>query len=153
MPPTSHYLTCEGREIHYMAWGDPAAEPVIAWHGLARTGRDMDDVAEHLAARYRVICPDTIGRGLSQWSPEPEREYCLAFYARLATRCSTSSASSECTGSAPRWAARSARRRRAAPLRGRIRSLVLNDNGAAARRSRDRAHPQLRRQPAGVRRP
>jgi pimeloyl-ACP methyl ester carboxylesterase len=31
-----------------------------------------------------VICPDTIGRGLSQWSPEPEAEYCLAFYARLA---------------------------------------------------------------------
>ena len=27
-----------------------------------------------------MICPDTIGRGLSQWSPEPEREYCLAFY-------------------------------------------------------------------------
>jgi pimeloyl-ACP methyl ester carboxylesterase len=31
-----------------------------------------------------VICPDTIGRGLSQWSPLPEQEYCLAFYAKLA---------------------------------------------------------------------
>jgi pimeloyl-ACP methyl ester carboxylesterase len=31
-----------------------------------------------------VICPDTIGRGLSQWSPVPAQEYCLAFYARLA---------------------------------------------------------------------
>jgi pimeloyl-ACP methyl ester carboxylesterase len=31
-----------------------------------------------------VICPDTIGRGLSQWSPQPEQEYCLDFYARLA---------------------------------------------------------------------
>ena len=30
---------------------------VIAWHGLARTGRDMDDLAAHLAPRYRVICP------------------------------------------------------------------------------------------------
>jgi pimeloyl-ACP methyl ester carboxylesterase len=57
---------------------------VIAWHGLARTGRDMDDIAAHLAQRYRVICPDTIGRGLSQWSPEPAQEYCLAFYAQLA---------------------------------------------------------------------
>jgi pimeloyl-ACP methyl ester carboxylesterase len=58
---------------------------VIAWHGLARTGRDMDELAEHLSALgYRVICPDTIGRGLSQWSWAPEQEYCLAFYARIA---------------------------------------------------------------------
>jgi len=57
---------------------------VIAWHGLARTGRDMDELAEHLSSRYRVICPDTIGRGLSQWSPDPHNEYTLAFYARLA---------------------------------------------------------------------
>jgi len=57
---------------------------VIAWHGLARTGRDMDDLAGHLANRYRVICPDTIGRGLSQWSRHPAQEYCLAFYARIA---------------------------------------------------------------------
>jgi pimeloyl-ACP methyl ester carboxylesterase len=85
---TSHYLTCAGREIHYTDWQpSPAADrgTVIAWHGLARTGRDMDELAAHLAARgYRVVCPDTIGRGLSQWSPDPRNEYCLAFYARIA---------------------------------------------------------------------
>ena len=32
------------------------AETVIAWHGLARTCRDMDDIAAHLATRWRVIC-------------------------------------------------------------------------------------------------
>ncbi len=85
MNPTSNYLTLAGREIHCMAWGAPDAEPVIAWHGLARTGRDMDELAQHLSAHgYRVICPDTLGRGLSQWSPLPQQEYCLAFYARLA---------------------------------------------------------------------
>jgi pimeloyl-ACP methyl ester carboxylesterase len=58
---------------------------VIAWHGLARTGRDMDELAQHFASRgFRVICPDTIGRGLSQWSPLPDEEYQLSFYARLA---------------------------------------------------------------------
>ena len=57
---------------------------VVAWHGLARTGRDMDELARHLAPRYRVICPDTLGRGLSQWAARPSEEYCLAFYARLA---------------------------------------------------------------------
>ena len=59
----SRYLACEGRELHFMEWGAQHRETVIAWHGLARTGRDMDDIAAHLAQRYRVICPDTIGRG------------------------------------------------------------------------------------------
>ncbi|HEY8050063.1 MAG TPA: alpha/beta hydrolase, partial [Ramlibacter sp.] len=63
MGPTSRYATCAGREIHYSEWGAQHARTVIAWHGLARTGRDFDEMAEHLASRYRVICPDTIGRG------------------------------------------------------------------------------------------
>lgn len=86
MNPSSNYVTCAGREIHFMDWGPAdAASTVIAWHGLARTGRDMDELAAHLAARgHRVVCPDTIGRGLSQWSPEPRNEYKLSFYARIA---------------------------------------------------------------------
>ncbi|MEI8327289.1 MAG: alpha/beta hydrolase, partial [Betaproteobacteria bacterium] len=81
---SSHYVTCAGREIHYTEWGAQHEGVVIAWHGLARTGRDMDELARHLSQRYRVICPDTLGRGLSQWSPLPQQEYCQAFYARIA---------------------------------------------------------------------
>jgi pimeloyl-ACP methyl ester carboxylesterase len=81
---TSNYVTCAGREIHFTEWGREHPRTVIAWHGLARTGRDMDELAESLADRYRVLCPDTLGRGFSQWSPDPGREYNLAFYARLA---------------------------------------------------------------------
>ena len=82
---TSQYVQCAGLEIHYTDWGKANHGTVIAWHGLARTGRDMDELAAHLSARgWRVICPDTVGRGLSQWSVDPENEYCLAFYARLA---------------------------------------------------------------------
>ena len=84
MSPTSRYTTCAGYEIHYTEWGAPDAPVVMAWHGLARTGRDMDDLAGHLAPRYRVICPDTIGRGLSQWSRQPAMDYRLSFYARIA---------------------------------------------------------------------
>ena len=85
MQPTSRYTTCAGYEIHAMDWGAPDAPVVIAWHGLARTGRDMDVLAQHLSARgWRVICPDTLGRGLSQWSRAPAQEYTLAFYARIA---------------------------------------------------------------------
>lgn len=81
----SHFITCGGREIHYTEWGAAQAPVVVAWHGLARTSRDMDELAAHLSPRYRVICPDMIGRGQSQWSPRPEHEYCLAFYAQIAT--------------------------------------------------------------------
>ncbi|GER16757.1 alpha/beta hydrolase [Variovorax boronicumulans] len=85
MTPTSHYAQLAGREIHWLDWGAANAPVVIAWHGLARTSRDMDELAQHFAARgFRVICPDTLGRGLSQWSPSPDEEYTLAFYARLA---------------------------------------------------------------------
>ncbi|HEY0823574.1 MAG TPA: alpha/beta hydrolase [Ramlibacter sp.] len=84
MPSSSNYVTCAGREIHYTEWGARHARTVIAWHGLARTGRDMDELAESLSSNWRVICPDTIGRGFSQWSPDPGNEYRLAFYARIA---------------------------------------------------------------------
>jgi pimeloyl-ACP methyl ester carboxylesterase len=84
MSPSSNYLVCSGREIHYMVWGAGHRETVVAWHGLARTGRDMDYLAANLADRYCVICPDTIGRGLSEWSPDPKEEYCLPFYAGIA---------------------------------------------------------------------
>ena len=85
MLPSSRYIRCAGYEIHCTEWGAPEAPVVIAWHGPARTGRDMDELAQHLSSRFRVICPDTIGRGLSQWSSRPAQEYCLAFYARIAT--------------------------------------------------------------------
>lgn len=83
---SSHYLRCAGLEIHYTEWGAADAPVVMAWHGLARTGRDMDELAAALSQEhgYRVICPDTIGRGLSQWSKRPAEEYCLAFYAHIA---------------------------------------------------------------------
>ncbi len=47
----------------------PAAPTVLCLHGLMRTGRDFEDLAAHLAARYRVIVPDVRGRGLSARDP------------------------------------------------------------------------------------
>jgi len=127
---TSHYVTCAGREIHFTEWGASGQRgTVIAWHGLARTGRDMDEVAARLAPRYRVICPDTIGRGLSQWSPRPEVEYCLEFYGRLAV-----SLADQLGLVAFHWLGTSMGgaigiHLAAGALKGRIRRLILNDIG------------------------
>ncbi len=125
----SRYLVCEDREIHFTEWGESHAQAVIAWHGLARTGRDMDDIAAHLAKRYRVICPDTIGRGFSQWSPAPEREYCLDFYARTAVALLKELRIEECHWLGTSMGGALGIRLAAGPLRGRIRRLVLNDIG------------------------
>jgi pimeloyl-ACP methyl ester carboxylesterase len=129
MNPTSHYLRCEGRELHYLEWGRGHAETVIAWHGLARTCRDMDDIAAHLAQRYRVICPDTIGRGLSQWSPDPAREYCLAFYVKLAASLVNQLGIDRFHWLGTSMGGAIGTLAAAGALRGRIRRLVLNDNG------------------------
>jgi len=127
--PVSKYVTVLDRELHYMEWGAPDRPKLVLWHGLARTGRDFDDLAEALAARWHIVAPDTIGRGLSQWSPKPEEEYCLDFYARLAT------AFVDAIGWRTfHWVGTSmggaiALRAGAGPLAGRIERLVLNDIG------------------------
>ncbi|UBB15363.1 alpha/beta fold hydrolase [Comamonas odontotermitis] len=132
MFPSSHYTTCAGYEVHFMEWGARDAPVVIAWHGLARTGRDMDDLAAHLSGRYRVICPDTLGRGLSQWATKPEEEYCLAFYARLAgdlfERLGVERAHWIGTSMGGAIGTVGAAGRYEPRLKGRIRSLLLNDN-------------------------
>jgi pimeloyl-ACP methyl ester carboxylesterase len=84
MSPSHHFITCQNLEIHYTEWGDPTAPVVICWHGLTRTGRDFDELAAELGKRYRVICPDTPGRGLSQWSDRPLEHYIVPFYAQVA---------------------------------------------------------------------
>ncbi|MEO8144381.1 MAG: alpha/beta hydrolase [Betaproteobacteria bacterium] len=129
MNGSSHYMQCEGREIHYTLWGAEHPATVIAWHGLARTGRDMDEIAAHLAARFRVICPDTIGRGLSQWSPAPEKEYCLDFYARLAESMVGQLGIRELHWLGTSMGGAIGIRLAAGALKGRIRRLVLNDIG------------------------
>lgn len=83
MSMTSRYLTCAGRELHFTEWGTEHPDVVFCWHGLARTGRDFDALARHLSTRYRVICPDLLGRGSSQWALDPAREYCFAFFSQL----------------------------------------------------------------------
>ncbi|MGI9134095.1 MAG: alpha/beta fold hydrolase, partial [Rhodoferax sp.] len=144
---SSHYLDCAGFELHYTQWGDPQAPVVVAWHGLARTGRDMDELAAHLSSHYRVICPDTIGRGLSQWSSQPQQHYCMAFYAELACalfdQLGIVQAHWVGTSMGGALGLLCAAGRLQPTLRARIRRLVLNDNApelASAAIARIRAY-------------
>jgi pimeloyl-ACP methyl ester carboxylesterase len=56
----------------YWQWGNPAAvHVVVCVHGLSRQGRDFDVLAASLVDKaqgnIRVICPDMVGRGESDW--------------------------------------------------------------------------------------
>jgi len=52
----------------YVEWGDAANPQVLVCvHGLTRCSRDFDFLAQALAADYRVVCPDVVGRGRSDW--------------------------------------------------------------------------------------
>ncbi len=83
--PRFSFVPVMDHEIHVTEWGDPTGKPLVMWHGLARTGRDFDELAHALSDEYFVICPDTIGRGLSSWSKNPEAEYSVEYYAGIAT--------------------------------------------------------------------
>lgn len=125
----SNYLTVLERELHYVEWGPSDGPVILMWHGLARTGRDFDPLARHFAATHRVICPDMIGRGLSQWSPKPEEEYCLDFYARLATAFADALRLREFDWIGTSMGGAIGTVAAAGPLKGRIHHLVLNDIG------------------------
>jgi pimeloyl-ACP methyl ester carboxylesterase len=74
--PQLQYVQCANtRGSHRMAywvWGD-AANPrvLICVHGLSRQGRDFDTLAAAMSGEYCVICPDVVGRGRSDWLPDP----------------------------------------------------------------------------------
>jgi len=127
--PASRYMRCEGRELHYTEWGAADAPAVIMWHGLARTGRDFDELAQALAGDYRVICPDTIGRGLSQWSPDPVAEYRLDFYAALARALLDGLRLARVRWVGTSMGGATGMHAAATILRGRISHLVVNDIG------------------------
>ena len=84
LEPILDFVQCPDTQgthrMAYWSWGNPAASHVMfCVHGLTRQGRDFDVLAQALvnAAQsaqlpdLRVICPDVVGRGQSDWLKEP----------------------------------------------------------------------------------
>lgn len=71
--------SCQGlsptgfHRIAYREWGT-GARTIVCVHGLTRNGRDFDLLAADLAERLgaRVVCPDIVGRGSSDWLTNPD---------------------------------------------------------------------------------
>lgn len=88
--PRLHHVQClDGQGLHRMAyweWGDPANDRVlICVHGLTRQGRDFDVLAQDLSTHYRVVCPDVVGRGQSDWLKDPSGYAVPAYVADMVT--------------------------------------------------------------------
>lgn len=88
-PRLRHVQCLDSRGLHRMAyweWGDPANERVLVCvHGLARQGRDFDTLAADLCGHYRVVCPDIVGRGRSDWLADPMGYAIPAYVADMVT--------------------------------------------------------------------
>lgn len=125
----SSYAVCCGLEVHFAEWGPADAPPLFMWHGLARSGRDFDSVAMALCESRRIICPDQIGRGLSQWSPAPERDYCFGVYTRIAQDLADALGLAEFDWLGTSMGGALGMVAAATNLKGRIRRLLVNDIG------------------------
>jgi pimeloyl-ACP methyl ester carboxylesterase len=72
--------------MRWTEWGD-ADNPrvLVCVHGLTRVGRDFDRLAAELAPRYRVVCPDVVGRGHSDWLRDPAHYHVAQYAADMVT--------------------------------------------------------------------
>ncbi len=83
-PFTSRFYTSpDGLKLHYRDYSGPANAPltVLCIPGLTRNARDFEALAPHLATRYRVLCAELRGRGLSEYAKDPST-YVPPVYAR-----------------------------------------------------------------------
>ncbi len=89
-PHREHTVQCLSpaglHRVAYTEWGD-ARNPrvLVCVHGLSRVGRDFDDLARALCADYRVVCPDIVGRGRSDWLADPTHYQIPQYVADMVT--------------------------------------------------------------------
>ncbi|PXW98045.1 pimeloyl-ACP methyl ester carboxylesterase [Sphaerotilus hippei] len=70
----------------YWEWGARDNPRVLMCvHGLTRQGRDFDVLARRLSADWRVICPDVVGRGRSDWLADPSGYQIPSYVADMVT--------------------------------------------------------------------
>lgn len=57
--------------LHFTEWGSEERPAVLCLHGLTQNARSFDYLATTLAQTHRVVCLDVVGRGESDWLPDP----------------------------------------------------------------------------------
>ncbi len=80
----------------YKEWGDPANPRVLVCvHGVTRVADDFDALAASLSDRYRVVCPDVVGRGRSDRLRDPGHYIVPQYVADMVTLIARVTANNE----------------------------------------------------------
>ena len=101
-PPIGTFIDCDGVNLHYIDRGDPAAPPVVLFHGNGSMIQDLTicGLVDQLATHHRVICFDRPGFGhtrrsrLHVWTAAAQADLFVKALTRLgvsgpASGCST----------------------------------------------------------------
>jgi pimeloyl-ACP methyl ester carboxylesterase len=132
----------------YLEWGDARnRDVVVCVHGLTRSARDFDDLARALSLRFRVVCPDVVGRGESDRLADPMQYGIPQYVADMVTLIARLDVEAVC------WVGTSMGgligMALAAQAGAPVRRLVVNDAGAVvAKAALDRIAAYLGRTPA-----
>ncbi len=67
-----YWWSNDGLRLHYRDYGGPSERPpILCLHGLTRNARDFEPVANRLAGKWRLICPEMRGRAESAYAKDP----------------------------------------------------------------------------------
>jgi pimeloyl-ACP methyl ester carboxylesterase len=67
-----YWWSNDGLRLHYRDYGGPLERPpILCLHGLTRNARDFEPVANRLAGKWRLICPEMRGRAESAYAKDP----------------------------------------------------------------------------------
>jgi pimeloyl-ACP methyl ester carboxylesterase len=87
-----YWLSRDGLKLHYRDYPGPDERPpVICLPGLTRNARDFEALAQRLAGRSRVVCPDMRGRGESDYARESASYQPMQYVEDLAALCEDAS--------------------------------------------------------------
>lgn len=75
-----YWWSNDGLRLHYRDYGGPSERPpILCLHGLTRNARDFEPVANRLAGKWRLICPEMRGRAESAYAKDPMTYVPLAY--------------------------------------------------------------------------
>lgn len=69
--PEDRYVEEDGRQLHYLDWGNLGAQPMVLLHGLQDCARSWDFFAPSMRTAFHVVALDHRGHGASDWFTPP----------------------------------------------------------------------------------
>ena len=68
--PREAFIEVNGLRLHYLDWGNAAAQPMLLLHGFTSHAHSWDTFAAALQDRFHIVALDQRGHGESDWAAE-----------------------------------------------------------------------------------